>query len=132
MGDTINPNTQQESTPQAVDASFGQGADQHFNAQPMYATTPAAEKLRSDASTARLLSFLSFLFGGLLLSGGMWFWTSKMMQEASALDAPLDVVEQVRSAQSSARTCSFIHIAIVVGVLLLVFFFIILGLLASQ
>ena len=62
----------------------------------------------------------------------MWFWTSKMMQEASALGAPLDVVEQVRSAQSSARICSFIHIAIVVGVFLLVFFFIILGLLASQ
>lgn len=85
MGDTINPNTQQESTPQAVDASFGQGADQHFNAQPTYATTPAAEKLRSDASTARLLSFLSFLFGGLLLSGGMWFWTSKMIDRKSVV-----------------------------------------------
>lgn len=52
VSDTVNPNTQQESTPQAVDASCGQGTDQHFNAQPMYATTPAAAKLRSDASTA--------------------------------------------------------------------------------
>ena len=131
VGDTINPNTQQESTPQAVDASFGQGTDQHFNAQPMYATTPAAEKLRSDASTARLLSFLSFLFGGLLLSGGMWFWANNMLQEAQMLGAPIDVVDQARSAQSTAKICSIIHIGFIVAGLVIGVIFIVLGLIVA-
>ena len=36
----------------------------------------------SNASTARMLSFLSFLFGHLLLAGGMWIWTNKLAEEA--------------------------------------------------
>ena len=58
-------------------APYGQ-AQQGAYGQPAYgqafAVNPALEKIRSNASTVRLLSFLSFIFGGVLLSGGMWFW----------------------------------------------------------
>lgn len=92
MSDPVNPFTQQapdteapatSATPGAEipEASATPGADQQAYgqqqygqqayAQPMYAVNPAVEKIRSNASTARLLAILSFLFGGLLLSGGM-------------------------------------------------------------
>lgn len=70
-----------------------------------------------------MLSFVSFLIGGLLLAGGMWFWTNKMTEEAKILGAPMDVVADVQSARSAAKICSIIQIALVVVVFL---FFIIL------
>lgn len=109
MSDPVNPFTQQapdteapatSATPGAEipEASATPGADQQAYgqqqygqqayAQPMYAVNPAVEKIRSNASMARLLAILSFLFGGLLLSGGMWFWANNMLQEAQTLGAP--------------------------------------------
>ena len=47
------------------------GQPQQAYGQPAYAISPEIEKIRSNASTARMLSFVSFLFGHLLLAGGM-------------------------------------------------------------
>lgn len=99
------------------------GQPQQAYGQPAYALNPEIEKLRSNASTARMLSFVSFLIGGLLLAGGMWFWTNKMAEEAKILGAPMDVMADVESARSAAKICSIIQIALVVAVFL---FFIIL------
>lgn len=99
------------------------GQPQQAYGQPAYALNPEIEKLRSNASTARMLSFVSFLIGGLLLAGGMWFWTNKMAEEAKILGAPMDVVADVESARSAAKICSIIQIALAAAGLL---FFIIL------
>lgn len=133
MSDPVNPFTQQAPDTAAPDASATTGADQQAYGQqaygqPMYAVNPAVEKIRSNASTARLLAILSFVFGGLLLSGGMWFWADNMLQEAQAIGAPIDVLNQVRSAQSTAKICSIIHIALIIGGLLIGAFFLVLGL----
>ena len=96
-----------------------------------YMLNPALEKIRSNASTARLLAILSFLFGGLLLSGGMWFWANNMLQEAQMLGAPIDVVDQARSAQSTAKICSIIHIVFIVAGLVIGVIFLVLGLIIA-
>jgi hypothetical protein len=70
-----------------------------------------------------MLSFVSLLVGHLLLAGGMWFWTNKLVEEAKILGAPMDVMADVESARSAAKICSIIQIALVVAVFL---FFIIL------
>ena len=134
MSDPVNPFTQQAPDTEAPAASATPGAEipeasatpganqqaygqqqygQQAYAQPMYAVNPAVEKIRSNASTARLLAILSFLFGGLLLSGGMWFWANNMLQEAQMLGAPIDVVDHARrpsrpprSARSSTSSSS--------------------------
>ena len=98
----------------------------------MYAVNPAVEKIRSNASTARLLAILSFVFGGLLLSGGMWIWADNMLQEAQAIGAPIDVLEQARSAQSTAKICSIIHIAFIIAGLLIGAFVLVLGLMVAS
>ena len=77
---------------------------------------PALEKIRSNASTVRLLSFLSFIFGGVLLSGGMWFWANNMMTEAQNLGAPLDISTDLARARNTAKICSIIHIVLIVVV----------------
>ena len=124
-------------TPGANQQAFGQqqyGQQQYAQqayAQPMYAVNPAVEKIRSNASTARLLAILSFLFGGLLLSGGMWFWANNMLQEAQMLGAPIDVVAQARSAQSTAKICSIIHIVFIVAGLVIGVIFLVLGLIVA-
>ena len=100
----------------------GQNQQQAYG-QPAYAISPEIEKIRSNASTARMLSFVSFLIGGLLLAGGMWFWTNKMAEEAKILGAPMDVTADVESARSAAKICSIIQIALAAAGLL---FFIIL------
>ena len=107
-------------------AGAGQGAQgtyarqapfsQPMYAQPMYALNPVIEKIRSNASTARMFSYLSFLFGGMFLSGGMWFWANKLMEEAQAYGAPMDVVTDVQGARSAAKICTIIH-----GVIIAVF-----------
>lgn len=147
MSDPVNPFTQQapdteapatSATPDAEipEASATPGANQQAYgqqayAQPMYAVNPAVEKIRSNASMARLLAILSFLFGGLLLSGGMWFWANNMLQEAQMLGAPIDVVDQARSAQSTAKICSIIHIVFIVAGLVIGVIFIVLGLIVA-
>ena len=140
MSDPVNPFTQQapdteapatSATPGAEipEASATPGADQQAYgqqqygqqayAQPMYAVNPAVEKIRSNASMARLLAILSFLFGGLLLSGGMWFWANNMMTEAQNLGAPLDISTDLARARNTAKICSIIHIVIIVAVVLI-------------
>ena len=88
--------------------------------QPAYAISPEIEKIRSNASTARMLSFVSFLIGGLLLAGGMWFWTNKLAEEAKILGRPdgrhgrcgerslgcEDLLDQFTSRSSLRLSCS--------------------------
>ena len=66
-----------------------------------------------------MLSFVSLLVGHLLLAGGMWFWTNKLVEEAKILGAPMDVMADVESARSAAKICSIIHIVILVAVVLI-------------
>ena len=77
---------------------------------------PALEKIRSNASNVRLFSFLSFVLGGIFLSGGMWFWANSMMSEAQSLGAPLDITTDLASARNTAKICSIIHIVLIVAV----------------
>ena len=97
---------------------YGQ-APQGAYGQPGYAVNPALEKIRSNASTVRIASFLSFIFGGLILSGGMWIWANKLTAEAQALGAPLDITTDVQSARNAAKICSIIHIVVLVAIVLI-------------
>ena len=74
-----------------------------------YALNPALEKIRSNASTVRIFSFVSFIFGGLFLSGGMWIWANNMTAEAQNLGAPLDIATDLASARNTAKICTIIH-----------------------
>ena len=86
-----------------------QGAPQGAYGQPGYAVNPALEKIRSNASTVRIFSFVSFIFGGLFLSGGMWIWANNMTAEAQNLGAPLDIATDLASARNTAKICTIIH-----------------------
>lgn len=103
------------------------GQPQQAYGQPAYAISPEIEKIRSNASTARMLSFVSFLIGGLLLAGGMWFWTNKLAEEAKILGAPMDVTADVESARSAAKICSIIHIAVIAAAILFAIVMVIIG-----
>ena len=103
----------------APQPAYGQ-APQGAYGQAGYAVNPALEKIRSNASTVRIASFLSFIFGGLFLSGGMWYWANKMTAEAQALGAPLDITTDLQSARSAAKICTIVHIAIF-AIIMLVF-----------
>ena len=104
------------------------GQPQQAYGQPTYALNPEIEKLRSNASTARMLSFVSFLVGHLLLAGGMWIWTNKLVEEAKILGAPMDVMADVESARSAAKICSIIQIALLAaGVLFFIILMVIVG-----
>ena len=96
------------------------GQQQQDYGQPAYAISPEIEKIRSNASTARMLSFVSFLFGHLLLAGGMWIWTNKLVEEAKILGAPMDVMADVENARSAAKICSIIQLALLAAVFLFV------------
>lgn len=105
---------------QAPQGAYGQ-APQGAYGQAGYAVNPALEKIRSNASTVRIASFLSFIFGGLFLSGGMWYWANKMTAEAQALGAPLDIMTDVQSARNTAKICAIIHIVfLALGMLLFI------------
>ena len=106
----------------------GQGQPQQAYGQPTYALNPEIEKLRSNASTARMLSFVSFLVGHLLLAGGMWIWANKLVEEAKILGAPMDVMADVESARSAAKICSIIHIAVIAAAFLFGILMVIIGL----
>ena len=105
---------------QAPQGAYGQ-APQGAYGQAGYAVNPALEKIRSNASTVRIASFLSFIFGGLFLSGGMWYWANKMTAEAQALGAPLDIMTDLQSARNTAKICAIIQIVfLALGVLLFI------------
>ena len=104
------------------------GQAQQAYGQPVYALNPEIERIRSNASTARILSFVSFLFGHLLLAGGMWIWANKLVEEAKILGAPMDVMADVESARSAAKICSIIQIALLVaGFLFFIILMVIVG-----
>lgn len=113
MSDPINPYTQQ--------APYGQG-DTGYGPQgfPGYQASPfAVQRAQSNASTVRTLSFLSFLFGGLMLSGAMWIWSDKLIEEARLAGVPMPIMNELASARSAAKMCSIIHL-VVLGVALVV------------
>ncbi len=97
-----------QGTPQAPYGQAPQGAPQGAYGQ-AYALNPALEKIRSNASTVRIFSFVSFIFGGLFLSGGMWIWANNMTAEAQNLGAPLDIATDLASARNTAKICTIIH-----------------------
>lgn len=107
------------------------GQPQQAYGQPAYALNPEIEKIRSNASTARMLSFVSFLFGHLLLAGGMWIWTNKLVEEAKILGAPMDVMADVESARSAAKICSIIQLALLAAAFLFVIVAVIIGVTAG-
>ena len=134
MSDPVNPSEQQASTNQGPQ-SFGQQSNEQANfgqpaygqpaygqpayGQPMYAVNPAAEKIRSNASIVRLVSFLSFLVVGPILAGAMWMWAGNLLQEAQRIGAPQDVVNEVTSARSVAKICTLIQVGIAVFLIVL-------------
>lgn len=112
-------------------AGAGQGAQGTYArqapfSQPMYALNPVIEKIRSNASTARMFSYLSFLFGGMFLSGGMWFWADKLMEEVRLYGAPMDVAAEVERARSAAKACTIAH-GVITGVILVSTFLVLIG-----
>lgn len=114
----------------APQPAYGQ-APQGAYGQTGYAVNPALEKIRSNASTVRIASFLSFVFGGLILSGCMWFWANKLTAEAQALGAPLDITTDVQSARNAAKICTIVHIVIFVIIMLFFVGSIVLAILAG-
>lgn len=117
MSDPINPYTQQAPYGQG-DTGYGPGyGPQGF---PGYQASPfAVQRAQSNASTVRTLSFLSFLFGGLMLSGAMWIWSDKLIEEARLAGVPMPIMNELASARSAAKMCSIIHL-VVLGVALVI------------
>ena len=117
MSDPINPYPQQAPYGQG-DAGYGPGyGPQGF---PGYQASPfAVQRAQSNASTVRTLSFLSFLFGGLMLSGAMWIWSDKLIEEARLAGVPMPIMNELASARSAAKMCSIIHL-VVLGVALVI------------
>ena len=103
-----DPTNQYPSIDQSPYGQAPQGAPQGAYGQ-AYALNPALEKIRSNASTVRIFSFVSFIFGSLFLSGGMWIWANNMTAEAQNLGAPLDIATDLASARNTAKICTIIH-----------------------
>lgn len=130
MSDPVNayPAAGQDQPQQAYGQPQQAYGQQPAYGQPVYALNPEIEKIRSNASTVRMLSFLSFLVGHLLLAGGMWIWANKLVEEAKILGAPMDVVADVENARSAAKICSIIQIALVAaGFLFFIILMVIVG-----
>ena len=108
-----DPTNQYPSIGQAPYGQAPQGAPQGAYGQ-AYALNPALEKIRSNASTVRIFSFVSFIFGGLFLAGGMWIWANNMTAEAQNLGAPLDIATDLASARNTAKICTIIHAVVLV------------------
>ena len=107
-----------------------QGAPQGAYGQ-AYALNPALEKIRSNASTVRMFSYLSFIFGGLFLSGGMWYWANNMTAEAQNLGAPLDIATDLASARNTAKICTIIHAVVLAVGLVFIIGFVVLVIMAE-
>ena len=87
--------------------------------QPAYGTQPAygaqasyGERVRSNASMVRIMSFVSFVTLGPLLSFGAWFWSMSLISEAESLGAPEDVLRDVRGARTTALVCGIVGIVL--------------------
>ena len=126
-----------QGAPQAPYGQASQGAPQgaYGQAQPgygqAYALNPALEKIRSNASTVRMFSYLSFIFGGLFLSGGMWYWAHNMTAEAQNLGAPLDIATDLASARNTAKICTIIHAVVLAVGLVFIIGFVVLVIMAE-
>ena len=99
--------------------SYGAGASygQPMYGQVVYALNPAVERVRSNASMVRIMSFVSFVTVGPLLSFGAWFWSMSLLSEAESLGAPEDVLRDVRGARTTALICGIIGIVLFVLVI---------------
>ena len=97
-------------------ASYGAGASygQPMYGQVVYALNPAVERVRSNASMVRIMSFVSFVTLGPILSFGAWFWSMSLVSEAESLGAPEDVLRDVRGARTTALICGIIGIVLLV------------------
>lgn len=125
-----DPTNQYPSIDQAPYGQAPQGAPQGAYGQ-AYALNPALEKIRSNASTVRIFSFVSFIFGGLFLSGGMWIWANNMTAEAQNLGAPLDIATDLASARNTAKICTIIHAVVTVLGLVFIIGFVVLAIMAG-
>ena len=94
--------------------SYGAGASygQPMYGQVVYALNPAVERVRSNASMVRIMSFVSFVTLGPLLSFGAWFWSMSLVSEAESLGAPEDVLRDVRGARTTALICGIVGIVL--------------------
>lgn len=119
-----------QGAPQAPYGQAPQGAPQGAYGQ-AYALNPALEKIRSNASTVRIFSFVSFIFGGLFLSGGMWIWANNMTAEAQNLGAPLDIATDLASARNTAKICTIIHAVVLALGLVFIIGFVVLVIMAE-
>ena len=132
MSDPTNqyPSNGQAPYGQAPYGQAPQGAPQGAYGQ-AYALNPALEKIRSNASTVRIFSFVSFIFGGLFLSGGMWIWANNMTAEAQNLGAPLDIATDLASARNTAKICTIIHAVVLALGLVFIIGFVVLAIMAE-
>ena len=110
-------------------AQYGYGAQagygQPLYGQMSYAINPAVERLRSNATTVRIMAFISLVTLGPLLAIPAWIWGSSLLNDAMGQGAPMDVVSDIRSARTTAMVCTIIQVA---G---LVLFFVVLFLLPA-
>ena len=102
-------------------AQYGYGAQAVYGAQagygqPLYgqmsyAINPAVERLRSNATTVRIMAFISLVTLGPLLAIPAWIWGSSLLNDAMGQGAPMDVVSDIRSARTTAMVCTIIQVA---------------------
>ena len=96
-------------------AQYGYGAQagygQPLYGQMSYAINPAVERLRSNATTVRIMAFISFVTLGPLLAIPAWIWGSSLLNDAMGQGAPMDVVSDIRSARTTAMVCTIIQVA---------------------
>lgn len=96
-------------------AQYGYGAQagygQPLYGQMSYAINPAVERLRSNATTVRIMAFISFVTLGPLLAIPAWIWGSSLINDAMGQGAPMDVVSDIRSARTTAMVCTIIQVA---------------------
>lgn len=99
-------------------ASYGAGASygQPMYGHVVYALNPAVERVRSNVSMVRIMSFISVVTLGPLLSFGAWFWSMSLVSEAESLGAPENVLRDVRGARTTALICGIVET--VIGVLI--------------
>ena len=95
-------------------AAYNAGAayGQPMYGQVVYALNPAIERVRSNASMVRIMSLVSFVTLGPLLSFGAWFWSMSLISEAESLGAPEDVLRDVRGARTTALICGIVGIVL--------------------
>lgn len=95
-------------------AQYGYGAQagygQPLYGQMSYAINPAVERLRSNATTVRIMAFISLVTLGPLLAIPAWIWGSSLLNDAMGQGAPMDVVSDIRSARTTAMVCTIIQV----------------------